>query len=95
MSKTVSVKQLKEADSLAQDLVYKGRKIASKRDIEGLTLEQVALIKKLAAQSKVPSKIKIRWGVRFAPMLFLAFLLTAYAGDLLYAVIKLALGLQA
>jgi Flp pilus assembly protein protease CpaA len=88
LTKTILVSELREADALAEDLVYDGRKIALRREIEGVSKQQLDLIKKLALENKIHSKIKIRWGVKFAPILMLSFLLTVYCGDLLALLIK-------
>jgi len=91
LTKIIPVFELKEADALAEDLKYDGKKIALRRDIEGLSREQLLLVKKLAAERKIPSEIKIRWGVKFMPIITFAFLITLYSGDLMFMVIQIML----
>jgi len=86
LQKTVDVDELKEGDILANDLIVDGRKVASKRNMEGLDRNQIAEIKRLASEGKI-SNVKVRWGIRFAPILFLAFLLTLIFGDVLEIIV--------
>ncbi len=87
LKKTIHVRELKEEDILSDDLVVGGRRIVSKRDMEGLSKEQVSEIQSLADQGKIPADITVRWGIRFAPVFFLAFLLTFFLGDLLEIIV--------
>jgi hypothetical protein len=80
LTKTIKTADLKESDALAEDLSCCGEKIALKREIEGIG-NKTELIKKLASEGKIPSEIRIRWGVRFAPIIALSFLATVYVGD--------------
>ncbi|RLI91036.1 MAG: hypothetical protein DRO89_04735 [Candidatus Altiarchaeales archaeon] len=86
LQKTVDVGELKEGDILANDLIVDGRKIASKRKMEGLDRNQITEIKRLASEGKI-SNVRVRWGIRFAPILFLAFLLTLIFGDVLEMIV--------
>lgn len=88
LTKTIPVSELKESDALEEDLTYNGKKIALRREIEGVNKQQLELIKKLASENKIPSQIKIRWGVKFAPIIAISFLLTVYVGDLMAILIK-------
>jgi hypothetical protein len=88
LKKTIDVNDLREEDILANDLIVDGRKIASKRDMGGITESQVSEIRRLASEGKIPRDIAVRWGVRFAPILFLAFLLTMIYGDVLEIIVK-------
>jgi prepilin signal peptidase PulO-like enzyme (type II secretory pathway) len=90
LTKTIPTSKLKETDALAEDIIYQGKKLALRRDIEGVTKEQLKEIKGLAAEGKLPRRIKIRWGVKFAPIILAAFLLTLYAGDLMAMLIQAA-----
>jgi len=83
LQKTVRVSELREYDALAEDLVVDGKPIAGKRNIEGITKEQLNEIKKLAEGGKIPQEIRIRWGIKFVPILFLAFVSLLWFGDML------------
>lgn len=81
--KTINVSQLREGDVVAEDIIVGGKKIASKRSIEGLELGQVQSIKNLAAEGKIPSDITVKWGIKFVPIMLLAYILTVFAGNLM------------
>ena len=83
LSRTINVNELKEWDVVADDITVDNKKIASKRNIEGLTKEQIQLIQKLASEKKIQDTIKIKWGIKFVPILLMAFLLTVYVGNLM------------
>jgi Flp pilus assembly protein protease CpaA len=83
LTKTIKVSDLRAWDILSKDLRFEKKLIATKRNIEGVTPQQVASIKKLAKEGKIPKTIDIRWGIKFLPVISLAFLATAYAGDAL------------
>ena len=83
LQKTIPVEELKIGDIVANDVVVDGKLIASKRYLEGVTSSQVEEIKRLAKENKIPSTITIKWGVKFAPVLFISLLLTLYVGNVL------------
>lgn len=83
LRKTVRVSDMREWDIVAEDVVVDGVKIASKRNIEGVTPEQLARIREFSAAGKLPETMEIKWGVKFAPILFLSLLATIYFGSLL------------
>ncbi len=83
LQKTVAVDELMEWDVVAEDIKVDDKKIASKRDIEGLTRNDIKAIKELAAEGKIPKEIRIKWGIKFAPILFLAFVASVLVGNLM------------
>ncbi len=87
LRETVNTDKLQEGDVLAENLVYDGRIIASKRDMEGLTTEQLKEIQKLSAEKKIPERVTIKTGIKFAPILFIAFLLTVFVGDIMNRIV--------
>lgn len=89
LQKTVKTEELREGDLLAEDLILDGKVIGKRRDMEGLSKEQISKIRKLALNGKIPPKIGIRWGIRFAPILFLSFISLVFLGDLLEIVLRL------
>ncbi len=89
LTKTIPVSALKDWDILAHDLRLDGRLVATKRNIEGVTPKQVAEIKELANDGKIPEKIDIRWGIKFLPVITFSFLATLYVGDGLSVVFAL------
>lgn len=92
LKKEIPVVQLADWDILAQDLKVNGKIIATKRNIEGVTPDQVAAIKKLAKDGAINDKIEIRWGVKFVPVLFISYPITLYMGNLLHMVFMLLIG---
>jgi hypothetical protein len=84
---TVDVSKLREADVPAEDIVVEGKVLIRKTDIEGITLEDVKKIQELAAQGKIPQKIVIKRGIKFAPVLLLALLSVLYAGNFIEMII--------
>jgi len=83
LQRSIKVSELREADALAEDLIVDEKLIAKRRDIEGITKEQFEEIKKLAADGKIPDEIRIRWGIKFVPILFLAFISLLWLGDMM------------
>ena len=83
LTKRIKVLDLRDWDILAEDLVVNGKRIACRRNIEGVTPKQVKQIKRLAEAGRIPPTIRVRWGVKFAPILFISLLLTIYVGNVL------------
>jgi len=69
MQREVPLKDLREGDMVVEDVIINGKKVASRRDMDGLSKE--ALQKILKAKDG-PKKVKIKWGIRFAPAFPLA-----------------------
>jgi hypothetical protein len=87
LQKTIPLKELQEEDILASDLVVEGKRIAGRRDAGGLSKNQLTEIMAAASQGKIPDSIAIRWGIRFIPVFFLAYLLTYFVGGALELVV--------
>ncbi|MFH1722376.1 MAG: A24 family peptidase [Candidatus Altiarchaeota archaeon] len=87
MRKTISVNDIKEWDIVAEDVKSEGKTIAWKRDIEGVSKKQIEEIQKLAEIGMIPKDITIKWGVKFAPTLLLAFIFTVWKGNLVELII--------
>ncbi|MBD3388512.1 MAG: hypothetical protein GF416_05520 [Candidatus Altiarchaeales archaeon] len=83
LTRTVEVSELRDWDIMADDVIVDGEKIASKRDIEGITPDQRQTLLELSEAGKIPPTLKIKWGVKFVPILFIALALTLYVGNLL------------
>jgi len=91
LQKTVGLDELLVEDVVAEDLVVDGEKIASSRDISGLSREDIERIRELHDAGKIPSELRIKWGVRFAPIFLFAFLLSVTVGNTLeFLVVYLA-----
>ncbi len=88
LQKTISVSELRKWDVPASDVFVDGVKLAQSRNIEGLTQKQVDELKKLAREGKIPSEIRIKWGVKFVPILLAAYVATLYAGNLIEIMFK-------
>jgi len=75
LQKDVNPSQLVEGDMVVEDLVINGKTIISKRDMDGLTKE---MLKKIQKSKNAPKKIRIKWGIRFAPVFPMALLLLPF-----------------
>jgi Flp pilus assembly protein protease CpaA len=84
MQKEIALKDLREGDMLAEDLVINGKKLASKRDMDGVSKEA---LKKIKSAKGAPKKVRIKWGIRFAPAFPLALLVSPIWGGLVAALI--------
>ncbi|MEA1924557.1 MAG: prepilin peptidase [Candidatus Altiarchaeota archaeon] len=93
LQKTVGLDELMVEDVVAQDLVVDGVKIASSRDISGLSGEDIARIRELHEEGKIPSELRVKWGVRFAPIFLFAFLLSITVGNALEVLVRYFAGL--
>jgi len=71
MQKEVAVKDLREGDMVVEDVIINGKKLASKRDMDGLSKEA---LKKIQSAKGGPKKVTIKWGIKFAPAFPLALL---------------------
>ena len=81
LRETVDVSRLREGDVPAEDLEAEGEILIKKTDIEGLSPEDVKKVQDLAKQGKLPEKIVIKRGIKFAPVLLLALLSALYVGN--------------
>ncbi len=82
MQKRIPVADLREGDIVAEDVVGADEVLARKREIEGVTQEQVDKIQALAAQGRLPDQVTVKWGVKFAPVLLFSFVATYWTGNL-------------
>lgn len=89
LTKTIKASELKDWDILADDIVSEGVKIASKGVIEGITPSELGEVRRLLAEGKLPETVRVKWGVKFVPVLFLALPATLWAGNLLDAAFRL------
>ncbi|MFH1055898.1 MAG: prepilin peptidase [Candidatus Altiarchaeota archaeon] len=88
LTKGIRISELKEWDILSEDLVVDGVRVAQRRNIEGITPEQLARIRELAASGRIPDAIRIRWGIKFAPILLISLPLTLYFGNVLEVIFQ-------
>ncbi len=79
MQKWIPVGKLTEGDWAVSDVIVGGKYICGPKDL-GLSLDQIALLKKLKRQRKI-SKVLIKEGIPFVPTFLLAFLATLLVGD--------------
>lgn len=85
MEQWVTPGKLTEGDWLVRP-VRAGKVIVSPQKT-GLSLEQVALLKKLAYQKKI-DKVLVKYGVPFVPAFLLAFVVTYFIGNVFFAALK-------
>jgi Flp pilus assembly protein protease CpaA len=75
MQKEVSVKDLRVGDMVVEDIIINGKRVARKRDMDGLTKEALEKIQKA---KNGPKKVRIKWGIKFAPAFPLALAISPY-----------------
>ncbi|MFH1425077.1 MAG: prepilin peptidase [archaeon] len=89
MYREVTVNQLVEFD-IPEVAIKVGKKvIAGTKDPNGMTLEQIAEIKKLVKAGKLPRKFNVKWGVPLIPVFPITLVVTLWYGDVLLAFLKL------
>jgi Flp pilus assembly protein protease CpaA len=88
LRETVDVSKLRVGDVPAEDLEAGGEVFVRKRDIEGMSIEDVEKIQKLASQGKMPRQIIIKRGIKFAPVLLFALASVLYIGNFIEIVIR-------
>jgi Flp pilus assembly protein protease CpaA len=71
MQKDVALKDLHVGDMVVEDLMINGKKVASKRDMDGFSKE---VLEKIQKSKKAPKTVRIKWGIKFAPAFPLAML---------------------
>jgi hypothetical protein len=81
MLKLVPPEKLTEGDWIAKNVIVGGKRITGPKDL-GISLEQIALLKKLKRQKKV-KLILIKEGIPFVPSFLIAFVATWVFGNLL------------
>ena len=78
LRKEIPINKLNEGDIVAEDLVVKGKKLASHRDMDGLSKGTLEEIRKYVKKGVLPKKIKIKWGIKFGPVFPLAILISPF-----------------
>jgi Flp pilus assembly protein protease CpaA len=81
----VHPKLLTEGDWIAKDVIVKGKVIAGPKDL-GVSLAQIALLKRLAGRGRV-RKVLLKTGMPFVPCFLLAFLLLLAAGNVAFLLV--------
>lgn len=85
MLKLVPPEKLTEGDWIAKDVIVSGKRITGPKDL-GVSLEQIAQLKKLKKQRKI-KEILIKEGIPFVPSFLLAFIVTWIFGNLFLIVL--------
>lgn len=83
LKKTINVADLCQGDILAEDVAVENVKKVSGKNIEGITAEDLKLIRDLAKEGKIPTTIVIRWGIKFVPIFLIALIISTYFGNFL------------
>lgn len=92
LRENVAVEKLRIGDVVAEDLLVNGKIVASRRDIEGFDEKTLIEVKKLASEGKIPPTIKIKKGIKFAPVLFFALLSVYWVGNFMESALMLLVG---
>lgn len=82
MHRWVTPGVLTEGDWIARDVVVHGKVVAGPKDL-GVSLEQIARLKRLYAQGKV-RRVLLKTGMPFVPVFLLAYLALIAAGNLAF-----------
>ena len=85
--RTVAVKDLKEGIIPADPIKVDGRVYASPRRAAGLTKEEVRELKRLAAEGRIPDRLRVKIGIPFAPVMLAGLVLAVVFGDLYWDLI--------
>jgi hypothetical protein len=72
--KDLPVDKATEGDWVAEDILVHGKTIVRKKDL-GITKEQLAELKELAAKGKLQT-VKLKYGIPFVPSFLIAFIVT-------------------
>ncbi len=88
LRETVDVSKLREGDVPAEDLQVGGELLVRKKDIEGMSAEDVKKIRELASNGKIPKEITIKRGIKFAPVLLFALASVLYVGNFIEIIIR-------
>lgn len=75
MQKEILLEDLKEGDMVVEDIIIGGKRIASKRDMDGISEEA---LEELRSARDAPKQVKIKWGIKFAPAFPLALLIAPF-----------------
>jgi hypothetical protein len=85
---TVAVRDLKEGIIPADLITVDGRVYANPRRAAGLTKEEIRELKRLAAEGRIPDRLRVKIGIPFAPVMLAGLVLAAVFGDLYLALIS-------
>ncbi|MCX6707848.1 MAG: A24 family peptidase [Candidatus Woesearchaeota archaeon] len=80
MLKLVPPEKLTEGDWIVKDVVVNGKRITGPKDL-GISLEQIAELKKLRRKNKI-KEILIKEGIPFVPSFLISFIVTWIFGNL-------------
>ncbi|MBN2518661.1 MAG: prepilin peptidase [Candidatus Altiarchaeota archaeon] len=83
LRKEIPVSELKEGDIVAEDVVVKGKRLVSHRDMDGITPDTIREIQKYAKKGLVGKRIKIKWGIKFGPVFPISLLLLPFWTNLI------------
>ena len=75
MQREITINELREGDMVVEDLMADGKRIISKRDMDGISKQA---LEKLRKAKKKPRTVMIKWGIKFAPAFPLAILLSPF-----------------
>lgn len=84
---TVAVRDLKEGMIPADPITVDGRVYANPRRAAGLTREEIAELRRLAAEGRIPERLRVKIGIPFAPVMLAGLVLAAVFGDVYWALI--------
>lgn len=83
-----NVKELVEFDIPEKDVKIGKKILASSKEPNGMTLEQIRKIQKFAKLGKLPKFMKVKWGVPLVPVFPISLIVSLFFGDLMYLILR-------
>lgn len=88
MYREIPPSKLVEFDIPEKDIKIGKKIIVSRKDPNGMTLGQIAEIKKLVKIGKLPKRFKVKWGVPLVPVFPITLIISLTVGDLMLAFLQ-------
>lgn len=91
MYKKTNASGLVEFDIPEQDIKIGRKVVASAKDPNGMTPEQLGQIKKYVRLGKLKNEFKIKWGIPLIPVFPITLVASLYFGDIYFGLVRLVL----
>ncbi len=79
MLKKISPSKLTEGDWIAEDIIYRGKRITGPKDL-GISLKQIKILNQLHQKGKIDT-VLVKEGIPFVPSFLIAFVVTLLVGN--------------
>jgi hypothetical protein len=87
MTKKIKAAELREFDIPKKNIVLDDEVIVNSKDPNGMTIEQIKKVQKLAKAGQLPKKLEVKWGIPLIPVYPLTILVSIFFGDLVFAIV--------